>query len=171
MRLTPPHLQPVLSRVKRYVEKLPEGATLTQLSNKVTEYHRLNRRDRDRLIGIIRESGSLVVIKTGKMTTIHHPKYGHKPPAVPPAEATGNEMSENIRVTPEELRRQADEMIRAAEEIEKSTGSRAEIKRQIDPVKLEIMQSYGMASRKFDEFIDAMADLGNAVQKLNQLSL
>jgi hypothetical protein len=29
MRTTPPHLQPVLSRIKRFVEKMPEGTTLT----------------------------------------------------------------------------------------------------------------------------------------------
>ena len=62
-------------------------------------------------------------------------------------------------------------MIRAAEEAEKKAGDRAEIKKQLDPLKLEILQSYGMASRKFDEFVDAMADMGKAVQKLKQLSL
>ncbi|EPG5002514.1 hypothetical protein NAK66_002463 [Klebsiella oxytoca] len=35
---------------------------------------------------------------------------------------------------------------------------------------LEVMQAYGMASRKFDEFIDAMSELGNVINKLNQLS-
>ena len=74
-------------------------------------------------------------------------------------------------VTPEDLRKQAEELIRAAEEAEKKAGDRAEIKKQLDPLKLEILQSYGMASRKFDEFVDAMADMGKAVQKLKQLSL
>lgn len=178
MKVTPPHLQPILSRVKRYVEKLPEGATLTQISNKVSEYHKLNRKDRAHLIEIIRDSGQLVVLNTGKATIIHHPKYGYKPqseppeiPAPMPAVYMGGEMSTMNKVTPEELRRQAEEMIRAAAAIEETTINRAEIKKQLDPVKLEVMQSYGMASRKFDEFIDAMSELGNAVQKLNQLSL
>ncbi|EJD5005700.1 hypothetical protein M2O21_004930, partial [Escherichia coli] len=46
-----------------------------------------------------------------------------------------------------------------------------EIKKQLDPLKLEILQAYGMASRKFDEFVDAMADMGKAVQKLKQIVL
>ncbi len=178
MKVTPPHLQPILSRVKRYVEKLPEGATLTQISNKVSEYHKLNRKDRTHLVEIIRDSGQLIVVNTGKATIIHHPKYGYKPsssqpeaPAQMPAVYTGGQMNSMGKVTPEELRRQAEEMIRAAAAIEETTTSRAEIKKQLDPVKLEVMQAYGMASRKFDEFIDAMSELGNAVQKLNQLSL
>ncbi|EIG79869.1 hypothetical protein EC12741_5525 [Escherichia coli 1.2741] len=43
MRITPPHLQPVLSRVKRFVERMPEGATLTQISLKVQAYSLLNK--------------------------------------------------------------------------------------------------------------------------------
>lgn len=74
-------------------------------------------------------------------------------------------------VTPEALRQQAEALIRAAEEAEKQAGDRAEIKRQLDPLKLEILQAYGMASRKFDEFVDAMADMGQAVQKLKQLTV
>lgn len=65
MRTTPPHLQPVLSRVKRYVEKMPEGTTLTQLSQKVPAYSQLNKKDKEILIGIIRDSGLLVVIPRG----------------------------------------------------------------------------------------------------------
>ncbi|MFP1452938.1 hypothetical protein ACLB1N_22205 [Escherichia coli] len=45
-----------------------------------------------------------------------------------------------------------------------------EIKKQLDPLKLEILQAYGMASRKFDEFVDAMA-IWKAVQKLKQIVL
>nr|EKC4142282.1 hypothetical protein [Escherichia coli] len=50
-------------------------------------------------------------------------------------------------------------------------NDRAEIKKQLDPLRLEILQAYGMASRKFDEFVDAMADMGKAVQKLKQIVL
>lgn len=55
--------------------------------------------------------------------------------------------------------------------LRKKAGERAEIKKQLDPMKLEILQAYGLASRKFDEFIDAMAALGQSVQKLKNLSL
>ena len=61
MRMTPPHLQPVLSRVKRFVERQPEGATLTHLTHKVAAYSGLNRKDKETLIEIIRESGMLCV--------------------------------------------------------------------------------------------------------------
>ncbi|EPM4570904.1 hypothetical protein ACTLSE_005171, partial [Escherichia coli] len=78
MRITPPHLQPVLSRVKRFVERMPEGATLTQISQKVQAYSLLNKRDKEILIGIIRDSGLLVVANDGRTTTLHHPKFVHQ---------------------------------------------------------------------------------------------
>ncbi len=173
MRITPPHLQPVLSRIKRYVEKMPEGATLTQLSQKVSAYNQLSKKDKELLVEIISETGLLCVVNEGRLTTFHHPKFGYQPAVGSPAKPITEMESSVIKkpVTPEELRRQAEELIRAAEEAEKKAGDRAEIKKQLDPLKLEILQSYGMASRKFDEFVDAMADMGKAVQKLKQISL
>lgn len=172
MRTTPPHLQPVLSRIKRYVEKMPEGATLTQLSQKVYAYSQLQKKDKELLVEVIRENGMLLVVGDGRTTTFHHPRFGHQAltNAVEKETVTENTVIKKT-VTPEDLRKQAEELIRAAEEAEKKAGDRAEIKKQLDPLKLEILQSYGMASRKFDEFVDAMADMGQAVQKLKQLSL
>ena len=66
MRTTPPHLQPVLSRIRRYVEKMPEGATLTQISQKVKAYSMLDKKDREKLVSIIRENGQLVVANEGE---------------------------------------------------------------------------------------------------------
>lgn len=173
MRITPPHLQPVLSRIKRYVEKMPEGATLTQISQKVSAYNQLSKKDKELMVEIISETGLLYVVNEGRLTTFHHPKFGYQPAVGSPAKPITEMESSVIKkpVTPEELRRQAEELIRAAEEAEKKAGDRAEIKKQLDPLKLEILQSYGMASRKFDEFVDAMADMGKAVQKLKQISL
>ncbi|EAY3826981.1 TPA: hypothetical protein ACV406_003004 [Salmonella enterica] len=173
MRTTPPHLQPVLSRVKRYVEKMPEGTTLTQLSQKVPAYSQLNKKDKEILIGIIRDSGLLVVTHDGRATTLHHPKFGHKAINIVASAPLVTEEPAVIKktVTPEELRKQAEELIRAAEEAEKKINDRSEIKKQLDPLRLEVLQSYGMASRKFDEFVDAMADMGKAVQKLKQIVL
>ena len=173
MRTTPPHLQPVLSRIKRYVEKMPEGASLTQISQKVSAYNQLSKKDKELLVEIISETGLLCVVNEGRLTTFHHPKFGYQPAVGSPAKPITEMESSVIKkpVTPEELRRQAEELIRAAEEAEKKAGDRAEIKKQLDPLKLEILQSYGMASRKFDEFVDAMADMGKAVQKLKQISL
>lgn len=74
-------------------------------------------------------------------------------------------------VTPEELRQQAQELMRAAEEAERKLSDRAEIKKQLEPLKLEVLQAYGMASRKFDELVDAMADMEKAVHKLKQITL
>lgn len=174
MRMIPPHLQPVLSRVKRFVEKQPEGATLTHLTHKVAAYSGLTRKDKETLIDIIRESGLLCVIDDGRSTTLHHPKYGHKsvaPVMTPPQPTMECKMNKQLEVTPEALRKQADTLIKAAEEAEKKAGDRAEIKKQLDPLKLEILQAYGMASRKFDEFVDAMAEVGKAVQKLKDLTV
>lgn len=173
MRVTPPHLQPVLSRVKRFVEKQPDGATLTHLTHKVSAYSSLSRKDKENLIDIIRENSLLCVTDDGRTTTLHHPKFGHK--SVAPVIASSKPLKEATMnkpaVTPEELRKQAEALIRAAEEAEKKAGDRAEIKKQLDPLKLEILQDYGMASRKFDEFVDAMADMGKAVQKFKDLTV
>ncbi|HCY2092735.1 TPA: hypothetical protein O1I95_005164 [Escherichia coli] len=171
MRITPPHLQPVLSRVKRFVDRMPEGATLTQISQKVQAYSLLNKRDKEILIGIIRDSGLLVVANDGRTTTLHHPKFGHQAVNSEIPVKTEEPVVIKKTVTPDELRRHAEELIRAAEEAEKKFNDRAEIKKQLDPLKLEILQAYGMASRKFDEFVDAMADMGKAVQKLKQIVL
>ncbi|MBD5687978.1 hypothetical protein IF824_22320 [Citrobacter freundii] len=173
MRVTPPHLQPVLSRVKRFVEKQPDGATLTHLTHKVSAYSSLSRKDKENLIDIIRENSLLCITDDGRTTTLHHPKFGHK--SVAPVIASSKTLKEATMnkptMTPEELRKQAEALIRAAEEAEKKAGDRAEIKKQLDPLKLEILQAYGMASRKFDEFVDAMADMGKAVQKFKDLTV
>ncbi|KAB7710978.1 hypothetical protein GBN32_10200 [Plesiomonas shigelloides] len=174
MRTTPPHLQPVLSRIRRYVEKMPEGATLTQISQKVKAYSMLDKKDREKLVSIIRENGQLVVANEGRTTTLHHPKFGYAAVCAPQSSATAKLEDKTVvkkPVTPEELRQQAQELMRAAEEAERKLSDRAEIKKQLEPLKLEVLQAYGMASRKFDEFVDAMADMGKAVQKLKQITL
>lgn len=140
MRITPPHLQPVLSRVKRFVERMPEGATLTQISQKVQAYSLLNKRDKEILIGIIRDSGLLVVANDGRTTTLHHPKFGHQAVNSEIPVKTEEPVVIKKTVTPDELRRHAEELIRAAEEAEKKFNDRAEIKKQLDPLKLEILQ-------------------------------
>lgn len=56
MRTTPPHLHPAMSGIRRYVERMPEGATLTQVSQKVRAYARLGKKDKEALIGLIREN-------------------------------------------------------------------------------------------------------------------
>ncbi|EKZ8015912.1 hypothetical protein RE822_005335, partial [Escherichia coli] len=116
MRITPPHLQPVLSRVKRFVERMPEGATLTQISQKVQAYSLLNKRDKEILIGIIRDSGLLVVANDGRTTTLHHPKFGHQAVNSEIPVKTEEPVVIKKTVTPDELRRHAEELIRAAEE-------------------------------------------------------
>lgn len=124
MRTTPPHLHPAMSGIRRYVERMPEGATLTQVSQKVRAYARLGKKDKETLIGLIRENSLLVVIDDGRATTIHHPKFGHKAiPVMTPAKPMEPPVI-NHDVTPEELRKQAEELIRAAEEAEKSDWPR-----------------------------------------------
>ncbi|HHR4201267.1 TPA: hypothetical protein ACS509_000951 [Salmonella enterica] len=171
MRTTPPHLHPAMSGIRRYVERMPEGATLTQVSQKVRAYARLDKKDKETLIGIIRDNSLLVVIDDGRSTTIHHPKFGHKAiPVITPVKPMESPVTEK-NVSPEVLRKQAEVLIRIAEEAEKKAIGRAEVKKKLDPLKLEILQSYEMASRKFDDFVDAMADMGKAVQKLKQIVL
>ncbi|WP_230492968.1 hypothetical protein [Martelella alba] len=153
---------------------MPEGVTLTQLSQKVQAYSDLSRKDKELLIDHIRDNEMLAVVRASNSlkTTLHHPKYGHVSISVPPV-ADGKPM-ETLKmtkpVTPEELRKQAEVLLKAAQEAEDNASARNTIKKQLDPLKLEIFQAYGAMDRKFNELLDAMAEMEKALQKLKQLS-
>lgn len=83
MSKLPPLLQRPLSEVSNYVEKMFNGASLTDLSNKVQSYQKLNQKEKLKLIDHISGSSSIFVYLAKKSATatpktfLFHKKYGH----------------------------------------------------------------------------------------------
>lgn len=86
--ILPSKLYRPLSEVKRFVEKMPDGVTLTKLSNKVGAFSTLSKREKSNLIDFLEKRESILVIQakpvTGKnmMTFLRHKKYGY-PASIP----------------------------------------------------------------------------------------
>ena len=191
----PSKLYRPLAEVKSFVEKMPEGVTLTRLSNKVGAFGSLSKREKDSLIEFLEQRESILVLQAkplnGKnvMTFLRHKKYGY-PNSIPgyafplkaqpvqkavataePPKTQDNPM-ENLAVatTPEALRRQAEQLLKAAEEAEKKRSETDFFNKKLQPVKLEVFQAAGKMQRKLDEFIDCMDEMNKALQKLRELS-
>lgn len=191
----PSKLYRPLAEVKSFVEKMPEGVTLTRLSNKVGAFGSLSKREKDSLIEFLEQRESILVLQAkplnGKnvMTFLRHKKYGY-PNSIPgyafplkaqpvqkavataePPKTQDNPM-ENLAVatTPEALRRQAEQLLKAAEEAEKKRNETDFFNKKLQPVKLEVFQAAGKMQRKLDEFIDCMDEMNKALQKLKELS-
>lgn len=79
-------------------------------------------------------------------------------------------LKEIERVSPESLRKQAEELLKAAEAAEKKRNDDDFFNKKLQPVKLEICQAAGKMQRKLDEFIDCMDEMNKALQKLKELS-
>ncbi|MEY1000275.1 hypothetical protein AB7263_18925 [Providencia rettgeri] len=76
--------------------------------------------------------------------------------------------------SPEQLRKQAEELLKAAEQAEKNQATekwKTEFKKEFEQQKLEVMQAVGMANRKFDEMMDAMATLSKVSEKFKLLKV
>lgn len=75
-------------------------------------------------------------------------------------------MNQLENLTPEAMRKLAEQLQKQAEEKEREGKDRAAFNKALQPLVAELVKSHGMASRKFDEYIDAMAELGKAVDRL-----
>ncbi|MCW2255765.1 hypothetical protein M2263_001856 [Providencia alcalifaciens] len=76
--------------------------------------------------------------------------------------------------SPEQLRKQAEELLKAAEQAEKNQATekwKTEFKKEFEQQKLEVMQAVGMVNRKFDELMDAVSSLGKASEKFKLLKI
>lgn len=96
--------------------------------------------------------------------------YGKK--LTPKEKTKGDDMT--MPSSPEQLRKQAEELLKAAEQAEKNQATekwKAEFKREFEQQKLEVMQAVGMANRKFDEMMDAMATLSKVADKFKSLKV
>lgn len=191
----PSKLYRPLAEVKSFVEKMPEGVTLTKLSNKVGAFGSLSKREKDSLVEFLEQRESILVLQArplnGKnmMTFLRHKKYGYpttipgyiyplKQPQTQKAVATEEHPKpqekpmENLSLptSPEALRKQAEQLLKAAEEAEKKRNENDFFNKKLQPVKLEICQAAGKMQRKLDEFIDCMDEMNKAIQKLKELS-
>ncbi|EQC1079139.1 hypothetical protein ACY2HL_000960 [Enterobacter roggenkampii] len=191
----PSKLYRPLAEVKSFVEKMPEGVTLTKLSNKVGAFGSLSKREKDSLIEFLEQRESILVLQArplnGKnmMTFLRHKKYGYpttipgyvyplKQPQAQKAVATAEppkpqeKPMENLSLptSPEVLRKQAEQLLKAAEEAEKKRNENDFFNKKLQPVKLEICQAAGKMQRKLDEFIDCMDEMNKAIQKLKDLA-
>ncbi|EFA7897291.1 hypothetical protein C3V05_001708, partial [Escherichia coli] len=80
----------------------------------------------------------------------------------------------NLKVvspSPETLRKQAEELLKAAEIAEKKRQEDDVFNKKLAPLKLEILQAAGKMQLKLDEFIDCMDEMNKAVQKLKELTI
>jgi hypothetical protein len=193
----PSKLYRPLAEVKSYVEKMPDGVTLSKLSNKVGAFGSLTKREKDSLIEFLEQRESILVIQAipvnGKnmMTFLRHKKYGYpkdipgykyptratEPKAVAsiqqPVTTTKQEpVMETLSIpnSPEAIRKQAEQLLKQAEELERKRNDNDFFNKKLAPVKLEICQAAGALQRKTDEFIDCIDTLNKAVQKLKDLA-
>ncbi|EOL8949925.1 hypothetical protein ACM92B_002485 [Cronobacter dublinensis] len=191
----PSKLYRPLAEVKSFVEKMPEGVTLTKLSNKVGAFGSLSKREKDSLIEFLEQRESILVLQArplnGKnmMTFLRHKKYGYpttipgyiyplKQPQAQKVVATSEPQKPQEKpmeqlpmpTSPEALRKQAEQLLKAAEEAEKKRNESDFFNKKLQPVKLEICQAAGKMQRKLDEFIDCMDEMNKALQKLKDLS-
>lgn len=232
-----------LAEVKNFIEKMPEGAKLSEVVRKVKTFSELSGKERNNLVTFLNERESVLVIKArpdgGKNNVVflRHKKYGfpnqidgftitskaarpednkkhcYKCEQMKPVsdfyanstksdglqsycisctkessterewkkgdnyakridqnEHQENEMSELKPSTPEELRKQAEALLKAAEEAEKKRFDTDFLNKKLAPVKLEVCQAAGQIQRKMDELIDATDVLNKAVQKFKELT-
>ncbi|QPW26463.1 hypothetical protein F8538_06175 [Edwardsiella ictaluri] len=230
-----------LGEVKSYIEKMPDGVTIYDLSRKVESFSKLSTKEKRRLIEYLDERESVIVLKIIKpgsnkrITTLRHKKFGypknengnkivkcldvkacHKCGMEKPvtdfyvnnskidgrqsfciectkssthdrswkkgdgyakrikeqqtSEESNMSPQTNNPITPESLRKQAEELLKAAEIAEKKRQEKDIFNKALSPIKLELNQAAGKMQRKLDEFIDCMDDMNKALQKLKDLS-
>ncbi|EFM9646546.1 TPA: hypothetical protein RH131_004681, partial [Escherichia coli] len=67
--------------------------------------------------------------------------------------------NQTMTFTPEQLRKQAQEMLRQAEQLEKSGVTKDAIRRDMVPALRELMQAKHRAQKAVDELVDCVAEL------------
>ncbi|EHM2893953.1 hypothetical protein KGD15_004814 [Escherichia coli] len=77
--------------------------------------------------------------------------------------------NQTMTFTPEQLRKQAQEMLRQAEQLEKSGVTKDAIRRDMVPALRELMQAKHRAQKAVDELVDCVAELETKVGKFEKL--
>ncbi len=77
--------------------------------------------------------------------------------------------NQTMTFTPEQLRKQAQEMLRQAEQLEKTGVTKDAIRRDMVPALRELMQAKHRAQKAVDELGDCVAELETKVGKFEKL--
>ena len=77
--------------------------------------------------------------------------------------------NQTMTFTPEQLRKQAQEMLRQAEQLEKTGVAKDAIRRDMVPALRELMQAKHRAQKAVDELVDCVAELETKVAKFEKL--
>ncbi|WP_074148491.1 hypothetical protein [Escherichia coli] len=77
--------------------------------------------------------------------------------------------NQTMSFTPEQLRKQAQEMLRQAEQLEKTGVTKDAIRRDMVPALRELMQAKHRAQKAVDELVDCVAELETRVGKFEKL--
>lgn len=228
-RITPPHLEMALSRVKGYVMRHPNGVDVKDLL-KVEAFTRLKTKDRKQLLDIIERYDQLEVTHTGKgakaVTWLRHKLHTLTAPADPveavveePADPTFvccdclNEkpasefvgtihrctacearaaapvvkstetlslniaqkeiepMAPKTALSPSEMRKQAEALLRQAEEAERTVAAKDVFKKQLEPLRREALLAHTKVTKGFEAMMDGMAELDKAMAKLRDFKV
>lgn len=229
-RITPPHLEMALSRVKGYVMRHPNGVDAKDLL-KVEAFTRLKTKDREQLLDIIERYDQLDVTRTGKgakaITWLRHKlhvttvaptepeKKAAEEPAVltfvccdclqekPASEFVGKihrctacearaaapvvketktlslniEHKEKETMAPKtnlsaiELRKQAEALLRQAEEAERVSTAKDVFQKQLDPLRRQVLLAHTKVTKGFEAMVDGMAELDKAMAALRDFKV
>ena len=77
--------------------------------------------------------------------------------------------NQTMTFTPEQLRKQAQEMLRQAEQLEKTGVTKDAIRRDMVQALRELMQAKHRAQKAVDELVDCVAELETRVGKFEKL--
>ncbi|HDX4915484.1 TPA: hypothetical protein ROH74_004088 [Escherichia coli] len=77
--------------------------------------------------------------------------------------------NQTMTFTPEQLRKQAQEMLRQEEQLEKTGVTKDAIRRDMVPALRELMQAKHRAQKAVDELVDCVAELETKVGKFEKL--
>lgn len=77
--------------------------------------------------------------------------------------------NQTMTFTPEQLRKQAQEMLRQAEQLEKTGVTKDAIRRDMVPALRELMQAKHRTQKAVDELVDCVAELEIKAGKFEKL--
>ncbi|EOW4542484.1 hypothetical protein [Raoultella ornithinolytica] len=77
--------------------------------------------------------------------------------------------SQVISPTPEQLRRQAEDMLKRAEQLENTGATKDALKKALVPALRELMQAKHRAQLAVDELVDSVADLEGRVSHVEKV--
>ncbi|EPT7718620.1 hypothetical protein ACVSDK_005035 [Escherichia coli] len=77
--------------------------------------------------------------------------------------------NQTMTLTPEQLRKQAQEMLRQAEHLEKTSVAKDVLRKQFTPALRDLLQAKHRTQKAVDELVDCVAELEIKVGKFEKL--